>query len=558
MSSAFVRLGRRRLMAPAGLAAAGVFGSWTAAHCFTLPKELAEQSEETDEVTNWSGTHSVTPSAYFMPESSAAVGRLVSAFHAAGGRLRVVGSKLSPNGMGLSSEAMLDMVQCSAVLSVDAETKQATVQAGARVSDVVEALRPHGLTLQNYASIAEQQIGGFLQVGAHGTGATVPPVDEQVVRMVLHTPALGEMTLSPSSHPRLFELAKVSLGWLGVVSEVTIQCVDAHKLLQHTFVETREGVRQRHLSHLKHQHMRYMWIPHTDTVVVVACDPTNDTVEAAVNSNAGSAAERTAADLAAAAPLRELLLKSSEKRGTRVSKRDADSMNFAQLRDALLALAPLDREHVIAVNEAEAKYWHQAQGYRVDWSDKILGFDCGGQQWVSEVAMPCGTLAKPDGRDLNFMSELLGLIEASDIPTPAPIEQRWTRRSTARMSPAHSEGEDDLHTWVGIIMYLPPDNEEQRAAITKRFWEYNAMCRQHLWPRYGCHQHWAKIELPDSESELATMRARLAERFPLDELHALKKRFDPRGVLGNTLVDTLLLPESELKQMRAKGAGPIG
>ena len=100
--------------------------------------------------------------------------------------------------------------------------------------------------------------------------------------MVLHTPALGEMTLSPSSHPRLFELAKVSLGWLGVVSEVTIQCVDAHKLLQHTFVETREGVRQRHLSHLKHQHMRYMWIPHTDTVVVVACDPTNDTVEAAV------------------------------------------------------------------------------------------------------------------------------------------------------------------------------------------------------------------------------------------------------------------------------------
>ena len=434
------------------------------------------------------------------------------------------------------------------------------------------------------------------QVGAHGTGATVPPVDEQVVRIVLHTPALGEMTLSPSSHPRLFALAKVSLGWLGVVSEVTIQCVDAHKLLQHTFVETREGVRQRHLSHLKHQHMRYMWIPHTDTVVVVTCDPTNDTIEAAVNSNT-PAAQRAAADLAAAAPLRELLLKSSAQRGKRVGRREADSMNFAQLRDALLALAPLDREHVIAVNEAEAAYWRQAQarapthaiahtrpslaraphlsppislphlspargrlaqGYRVDWSDKILGFDCGGQQWVSEVAMPCGTLASPDGRDLDFMGELLALVEASDIPAPAPIEQRWTRRSTARMSPAHSEGEDDLHTWVGIIMYLPPDNEEQRAAITKRFWEYNAMCRRELWPRYGCHQHWAKIELPESESELATMRARLAERYPLDELNALKKRFDPRGVLGNTLVDTLLLPESELKQMRAKGAGPTG
>ena len=46
-----------------------------------------------------------------------------------------------------------------------------TVQAGARIKDVVEALRPHGLTLQNYASIAEQQVGGFMQVGRYSGDA---------------------------------------------------------------------------------------------------------------------------------------------------------------------------------------------------------------------------------------------------------------------------------------------------------------------------------------------------------------------------------------------------
>lgn len=61
---------------------------------------------------------------------------------------------------------------------------------------VVEALRPHGLTLQNFASIREQAIGGFIQVGAHGTGARIPPVDEQVVAMKLVTPALGTVKLS--------------------------------------------------------------------------------------------------------------------------------------------------------------------------------------------------------------------------------------------------------------------------------------------------------------------------------------------------------------------------
>ena len=35
-----------------------------------------------------------------------------------------------------------------------------------------------------------------MQVGAHGTGASIPPVDEQVVSMKLVTPALGTLELS--------------------------------------------------------------------------------------------------------------------------------------------------------------------------------------------------------------------------------------------------------------------------------------------------------------------------------------------------------------------------
>jgi len=336
--------------------------------------------------------------------------------------------------------------------------------------------------------------------------------------------------------------------------------VPAHKLLQHTFVETREGIRKRHLDHLKHQHMRYMWIPHTDTVVVVTCDPIDESHAAAGKLPPGP----TTSETEASQPLRDLLLSASRaaaqgklaaggggkgggkggapSEGVRVyTAADASRMNFAQLRDALLALAPLNREHVVAVNRAEAAYWKNAQGWRIDWSDKILGFECGGQQWVSEVAMPCGTLSTPDLRDLAYMDDLLHVIEhESDLPTPAPIEQRWTRRSRARMSPAHSLGDDDLHTWVGIIMYLPTQEEAERAAITKRFWEYNALCRERLWPKYGCHQHWAKIELPETPKQLASMRARLGERFPLDELREAKRKLDPKGVLGNTLIDTLL------------------
>ena len=148
------------------------------------------------------------------------------------------------------------------------------------------------------------------------------------------------------------------------------------------------------------------------------------------------------------------------------------------------------------------------------------------------------------------------MIEVKQIPAPAPIEQRWTSSSSSRMSPAATGGGgytsmDDVHSWVGIIMYLPTDEPAQRAAITDKFWgQYNRMCRERLWPKYGCHQHWAKIELPETDEELAAMRTRLSKRFPLDELLAFKRTVDPKGILGNTLVDTLLLPDDELASRR--------
>ena len=141
---------------------------------------------------------------------------------------------------------MLSMALLDEVLEVDAEKKLLRVQAGARVREVVEALRPHGLTLQNYASIREQQMGGFTQVGAHGTGARIPPVDETVVEMKLVTPARGTLTLSATSEPELFKLAKCGIGALGAVTELTIKCVDAHKLVENTWTATPGEIEKNH------------------------------------------------------------------------------------------------------------------------------------------------------------------------------------------------------------------------------------------------------------------------------------------------------------------------
>lgn len=120
----------------------------------------------------------------------------------------------------------------------------------------------------------------------------------------------------------------------------------------------------------------------------------------------------------------------------------------------MLALDPLNKDHVVKVNQAEAEFWRKSEGYRVGWSDEILGFDCGGQQWVSETCFPVGTLRKPNMEDLQYIEDLKKLIEKEKLPAPAPIEQRWTAHSKSLMSPASSSSEDDIFSWVILFVIL--------------------------------------------------------------------------------------------------------
>lgn len=68
------------------------------------------------------------------------------------------------------------------------------------------------------------------------------------------------------------------------------------------------------------------------------------------------------------------------------------------------------------------------------------------------------------------MKDLMQQLEEAAVPAPAPIEQRWTASSSAPMSPAAARGRPDaVHSWVGIIMYLPTEDPAQRQAITDRW-----------------------------------------------------------------------------------------
>ena len=517
-----------------------------------------DDDEGDDEMTtllNWSGTHKIElpNDVYHQPESTEELQSIVEKCYKSKTPIRPLGSALSPNGIGFHSSGMVSLAYLDDIIEIDKENMIVTVQAGARVSQVIEALRPHNLTLPNLASIAEQQMGGFVQVGAHGTGALIPPVDEFVTKIKIISPSLGPLTLEKNAQDEfkssLFPLAKVGLGCLGVVSEITMQCIPAHNLVEHTYVLTRsEAKKQINTLLKKHKHIRYMWIPYEDTVVVVTNDP-EDVVKSnqpsllseATRQSKFTKEEEIAAKKIQYKPLTDLLSELTSHpnyKGEKYSEEMISGMGFGEMRDALLAIDPLNPNHVKVCNAAEANFWKNSEGVQIKPSDQLLQFDCGGQQWVSEVCFPTGTYETNNNNDMVFMENLLKGIEENQIAAHSPIEQRWTASSSSSMSPAYGPSKG-LHCWVGIIMYLPSDQEKQRKDITDTFkGQYCDLLRE-VGKNVNATSHWAKLEMPKSEEELNQLQTFMKQRFPVEKFNAARKLLDDENLLANDLLNAV-------------------
>jgi L-galactono-1,4-lactone dehydrogenase len=550
-----------------------------------------DDDDETTKIINWSGTHSVTlpNSNYHEPQSPSELQTIVQNAYTSGQHIRPVGSALSPNGIAFDSRGMICLSHLDQMLDINKENMTVTVQAGARVSQVLDALRPHGLTLPNLASIAEQQVGGFVSVGAHGTGASIPPVDEFVVGLTMVTPSEhGVVHMTEQSHGPLFRLARLGLGGLGILSEVTLQVIPAHRLVEQTMVLSRsEAKAQLHTLLKRHKHVRYMWIPYEDAVVVVTNDPEMDLPLAmkggTVVPNSGTTTGRkkivTQEDVTPKyskaeelAPMRELLHKLLKNKPASMEDvvLDDDTINgmgFGDLRDAILASGNmLDPTHIRQCNKAEVEFWTKAQGLDIAPSDQKLQFDCGGQQWVYEVCFPTGSYGLPNSNSMDFIEELLHEIETRGLPAPSPIEQRWTSSSSSPLSPAYVVSSSQngggrkqsyatqsaLFSWVGIIMYLPSEDFDptgyRREFIKQSFTEEYCKLVRHIGKKYGIMCHWAKLEVAPADDEdddgvAESVRDHYGPKV-ISAYNAARVMYDPKGLLSCPLIDRIFGPVS--------------
>jgi FAD-linked oxidoreductase len=177
---------------------------------------------------NWARTISCKPSRYCQPRTTDEVAAIVKEAQQAGKRVRVVGAGHSWAPLVLTRDMLVNLDRMDTV-EVDTARRTATVGAGIRLKHLTPALADKGLGMANLGSIREQSIAGATATGTHGTGLGLGILSTQIVGMKIVTGTGDVVTVKPGDTD-LLAAARVSLGALGIVTQVTLQCVPDYKL----------------------------------------------------------------------------------------------------------------------------------------------------------------------------------------------------------------------------------------------------------------------------------------------------------------------------------------
>jgi FAD-linked oxidoreductase len=217
---------------------------------------------------NWGRTESVKPVRVERPSSAEAVQRAVQAATRQGHRVKAVGAGHSFTGIALAPGVMIELDDLQGVLEVDSERGRVTLAAGTRLHRLPELLRPYGLALQNMGDIDRQTVAGATSTGTHGTGGRFGGLATQITGARLVSGDGQLLTVDETQNADLLPAVRLGLGALGILVDITIQCVPAYLLQAVERPEPLEEVLEAYLRRsAEADHFEFYWFPHTATAL---------------------------------------------------------------------------------------------------------------------------------------------------------------------------------------------------------------------------------------------------------------------------------------------------
>ncbi len=229
--------------------------------------------------TNWAGNQSTKPKWINEPASESDVADIVARAAKSNQTVKAVGAGHSFTSIALTSGHLINMGHLNKIVNIDREKNQVTVEAGIHISELNEQLFELGYAMPNLGDIAYQTISGAIATSTHGTGSKLTGIAGQVASLRLVTGQGELLEIDPSQNPDLFNVVRVGVGALGIVTQVTLNVVPAFRLRAIEGAQKLDALIE-NLDELvdTNEHFEFFWIPHTRWALTKRNNRTTDPV----------------------------------------------------------------------------------------------------------------------------------------------------------------------------------------------------------------------------------------------------------------------------------------
>ncbi len=429
------------------------------------------------EWSNWAGTESSRLARVATPRSEREVVDEVARAAEQGLRVKALGAGHSFTGVAVTDGVQLRLGALSGVTSIDATRGEATVRAGTPLHVLNEELAAFGYALPNLGDIDRQSLAGATGTGTHGTGLRLTGLSAGIRALCIVLADGSVVECSPTQEPELFQAARLGLGALGIITEVTVSVVPA--FLLHA-VERPESLMEV-LAHAEvsaqvNDHFEFYWFPHTDRALTKR---NNRVPEETVRRPLPAWREKLDDDL-----LSNRFFELTNRVATRMP-RSTKGINAIAAR-AVSERQFTDSSHKVFVSAREVRFME------------------------SEWAFPRASLSE-------VLLELREWVDTHDERISFPVECRVAAADDVWLSTAYERES----CYIAIHKY----HRQERGAYFDAF--------ESIAVNHGGRPHWGKMHTRDADY--------LRSVYPrFDDFLAVRDRVDPDRRFGNPYLERVL------------------
>jgi L-gulonolactone oxidase len=400
-------------------------------------------------------------------------------------KVKVVGSGHSFTGIAVTDEVLICLDEIADIRNVDFENSTVRVGAGIKLRDLNPILKRSGLAMPNLGDIVYQSISGAISTSTHGTGLKFKTIAEAVCGMRIVDSEGSVVECDTQQNSEVLHAARVGLGALGVITEVTIQCVEAFNL--HAVEEILPiGEVTNNFDHWSTttDHIEFFWMPNTDKALLKRNTRTLE------------------------APPRPKNKRHSIKRRWNRFKNEEIKQNF--LFGAMNHLGKIAPPLVPKFNSMIAGESGRAEyittSYEVFASPRRVRF------YEMEYAVPVESGMEAFQRVVQLIGEL-------DHYISFPVEYRVLGKDEIPMSTAS----DRDSAFIAVHVFRNTPFEKYFQGVEEIMGDYDGR------------PHWGKLHFQDHET--------LSKIYPQwEEFQNVRELMDPLGIFSNPYLDKVLGP----------------